>query len=145
MRVNSRRKGKVGERAWRDQLRARGWSAKRGQQHDGLEGRDVVCPDLPRYHWEVKFTKSVPLKIYDYLEQAQDDAEEGQIPVAAAKRVERGMNCDWVCVLWAEDLLALVKELEELRAAKPKKRRAARKESLPVDEPGQQYLFGASA
>jgi hypothetical protein len=33
--MNSREKGKRGERAWRDELRAAGYDARRGQQFSG--------------------------------------------------------------------------------------------------------------
>jgi len=46
--MNSREKGKVGERAWRDWLREQGYlKAYRGAQYCGLRGNaDVVCPEL---------------------------------------------------------------------------------------------------
>jgi len=53
--VNSREKGKRGERQWRDELRANGYAARRGQQFAGsAESPDVVCDSLPWIHFEVK-------------------------------------------------------------------------------------------
>ncbi len=47
-RVNSRQKGARGERQWRDELRAHGFQARRGQQFSGPpESPDVVCDSLP--------------------------------------------------------------------------------------------------
>jgi Holliday junction resolvase len=46
--MNSREKGKRGERQWRDELRAQGFAARRGQQFSGSpDSPDVVCDDLP--------------------------------------------------------------------------------------------------
>jgi hypothetical protein len=43
--MNSSQKGKRGERAWRDELIAHGYSARRGQQFSGTpDSPDVVCP-----------------------------------------------------------------------------------------------------
>lgn len=54
-RKNSRAKGVRGELAWRDELRAMGFCAERGQQHaGGRDSPDVRCPDLPNIHFEVK-------------------------------------------------------------------------------------------
>ena len=54
-RVNSRRKGARGERQWRDELRANGYCARRGQQFCGsAESPDVICDSLPWIHFEVK-------------------------------------------------------------------------------------------
>jgi hypothetical protein len=45
-RVNSRQKGARGERQWRDELRADGYEARRGQQFCGsAESPDVVCDE----------------------------------------------------------------------------------------------------
>jgi hypothetical protein len=70
--MNSREKGKRGERQWRDELRAHGFAARRGQQFSGLaESPDVVCPDLPWAHFEVKLAER--LDLYAALEQARRD------------------------------------------------------------------------
>jgi hypothetical protein len=48
MPLNSRTKGKVGERELRDKIREHGFDAFRGQQYCGLRGNgDVVSPELP--------------------------------------------------------------------------------------------------
>lgn len=45
--INSRQKGKRGERLWRDQLREQGFTARRGQQYaGGIESPDVICEEL---------------------------------------------------------------------------------------------------
>jgi hypothetical protein len=70
--VNSREKGKRGERQWRDELRANGYAARRGQQFSGSpDSPDVVCDSLPWIHFEVKAVER--LNIEDAMEQARRD------------------------------------------------------------------------
>jgi hypothetical protein len=88
--MNSRNKGRRGERAWRDELRLRGYDARRGQQFaGGAESPDVVCPALPRFHFEVKHVER--LNIHDAMAQARRDcgrvAPGGhKVPLVAHKR-----------------------------------------------------------
>jgi hypothetical protein len=71
--MNSREKGKRGERQWRDELRANGYAARRGQQFSGsAESPDVVCESLPWIHFEVKAVER--LNIEEAMEQARRDA-----------------------------------------------------------------------
>jgi hypothetical protein len=70
--VNSREKGKRGERAWRDELRANGYMARRGQQFAGSpDSPDVVCEELSWLHFEVKAVER--LNIEEAMEQARRD------------------------------------------------------------------------
>ena len=70
--INSRQKGARGERQWRDELRANGFQARRGQQFSGSpDSPDVISDDLPWLHFEVKAVEH--LNIYDAIEQAQRD------------------------------------------------------------------------
>ena len=72
-RLNSRRKGARGERQWRDELRANGYMARRGQQFSGSpDSPDVVCEDLSWIHFEVKAVER--LNIEDAMDQARRDA-----------------------------------------------------------------------
>jgi len=60
--LNSRNKGKRGERQWRDELRENGYPARRGQQFSGSpDSPDVICDGLPWAHFEVKFVKQLNL------------------------------------------------------------------------------------
>jgi Holliday junction resolvase len=60
--MNSRAKGARGERQWRDQLRAEGYTAKRGQQFaGGQDSPDVICEELKELHQEVKFVQNLNL------------------------------------------------------------------------------------
>ena len=69
--MNIRTKGKVGERAWRDWLREQGLSQSASrQQFCGLRGNaDVVCPETPEIHYEVK--RGERIDVYGAVEQAQ--------------------------------------------------------------------------
>ena len=70
--MNSREKGKRGERQWRDELRAHGFQARRGQQFSGSpDSPDVVCEELAWLHFEVKAVER--LNIEDAMDQARRD------------------------------------------------------------------------
>lgn len=104
--MNSREKGKRGERQWRDELRAQGYAARRGQQFSGSpDSPDVVCSDLDWIHFEVKAVER--LNIEEAMEQARRDArtgmgngksEMGKVPVLAHRRSYRA----WLVTMEAE-------------------------------------------
>lgn len=95
--MNSSQKGKRGERAWRDELIANNYNARRGQQFSGSsESPDVLCPDLPEFHFEVKTVER--LNINDAIAQSVGDAGE-KIAVVAHKR-NRG---EWLVTMRASD------------------------------------------
>ena len=74
--MNSREKGKRGERQWRDELRAHGYTARRGQQYSGSpESPDVICDELDWLHFEVKAVER--LNIEDAMDQARRDSRSG--------------------------------------------------------------------
>lgn len=106
--INSRTKGKVGERCWRDFLRQNGYTdARRGQQFSGSnESPDVVCPSLSWLHAEVKRVHA--FQGYDWLNQATEDASPGQIPYVAWRR----NHTRWVVLLYAEDFIRLIHKAE---------------------------------
>jgi Holliday junction resolvase len=104
--MNSRAKGCRGEREWRDQLREAGFEARRGQQFSGgNESPDVVCPDLPSIHWEVKRVEAG--NPYNWYDQAFTDAA-GKTPVVAHKRNGR----KWLVILSADDFLNIIKKTD---------------------------------
>jgi hypothetical protein len=110
--MNSCQKGKRGERAWRDELVAHGYSARRGQQFSGSpDSPDVVCPDLPGFHFEVKTVEH--LNLAKAMAQAVADAGE-KIPIVAHKR-NRG---DWLVTLRASDWFKMLAEAKPADAAK---------------------------
>jgi Holliday junction resolvase len=103
----SRRKGKVGEREWRDQLRAQGFEANRGQQFSGsCESPDVVCHSLPSVHFEVKRVEGGTNKVYDWVAQAQEDADGKKLPVVA----HRQNNREWLVVMPAETFFQIIRQ-----------------------------------
>ena len=104
--MNSREKGKRGERQWRDELRANGYCARRGQQFSGSpESPDVVCDDLPWIHFEVKAVEKLNIEVA--MEQGRADAaretsksniHHPKIPVVAHRRSFR----PWLVTMEAE-------------------------------------------
>lgn len=123
--INSRDKGKRGELAWRDVLRAAGWpAAERGQQRAGGADAPDVRGGPPGVHWEVKFVEA--LQARKALEQATRDSGSGRpeivegrhfsdfpspVPVVAWKT----SRAPWVCILHAADLLRLLRVVEVAR------------------------------
>lgn len=103
--INSRDKGKRGERAWRDQLRDAGFlKSYRGQQFSGTEtSADVVCPELPSLHFEVKYTEK--FNAYDAIWQSTRDSGI-KTPIVAHKR----NNAEWLIVMRAADWFNFVKD-----------------------------------
>jgi Holliday junction resolvase len=103
--TNSRQKGARGEREWRDQLRAAGYTARRGQQFSGgTDSPDVICDELGTViHFEVKRVES--LNVHRAMEQADNDAD-GKIPVVAHKRNGDG----WLVTMPAAAFFELLKE-----------------------------------
>jgi Holliday junction resolvase len=105
--TNSRQKGKRGERAWRDELRDAGFiKAHRGQQYSGSsDSPDVVCPELPQFHFEVKYTQR--LDLYGAVLQAVTDTKGTEkIPIVAHKK----NNSEWLVVMQAGKFFTLVKD-----------------------------------
>jgi len=97
------------ERLWRDQLREAGFlKAFRGQQYCGAAGNaDVVCPELPSFHFEVKGVQN--LNVLNAVKQAINDAGE-KTPVVAHKKNGE----PWLVTMLAADWLDLVKESDRV-------------------------------
>ena len=101
--MNSREKGKAGEREAAAFLTLNGLPARRGCQFSGSpDSPDVVCPLLPGVHLEVKRCERTDLE--GWLAQATADAG-GKLPVV----IHRKNNGTWIGILRAEDLLALLR------------------------------------
>jgi Holliday junction resolvase len=111
--MNSREKGKRGERQWRDELRAEGFHARRGQQFaGGADSPDVVCEELRGFHFEVKAVER--LNIEEAMEQARNDArgqrpevggQQDKMPVVAHRRKHRR----WLVTMKAETFFRLLR------------------------------------
>jgi Holliday junction resolvase len=94
--MNSRDKGKRGERLWRDELRAQGYAARRGQQFCGSpDSPDVICEQLRWIHFEVKAVEK--LNIWDAMDQAHSECGQA-VPIVAHKRNFRS----WLVTMEAE-------------------------------------------
>jgi hypothetical protein len=110
--MNSRAKGKRGEREAASFLTDEGFPARRGCQFAGSpDSPDILCAALDRIHFEVKRTQRTDL--YGWLAQAKADAGR-KLPVVLHRR----NDAQWVAVLDARDFLALVRETNLPRAGR---------------------------
>lgn len=82
--MNSRNKGKVGEREWAEWLRKHGLEARRGQQHAGGPDSPDVVGGFVGTHCEVKRREA--LNIHAAIDQAKTEAPEGSVPYVAHRR-----------------------------------------------------------
>lgn len=102
--VNSRDKGKRGERLFAEALRLLGFSARRGVQFSGSPDSPDVVTNIEGVHFEVKHVEA--LNIWGALSQAEKDAG-GAIPVVAFKR----NRTPWYLALPLEDLLEFSEQI----------------------------------
>ena len=101
--MNSRDKGKRGERQWRDELRENGYPARRGQQFSGSpDSPDVICDGLPWAHFEVKLVEHLNLSAA--MAQARKDAGGKAAFVAHRKNY-----WPWVVTMEAERFYRLLR------------------------------------
>lgn len=99
--INSRNKGKVGERELAKILSEMfGVECRRGQQYSGVEGRDVI--GLPGVHIECKRVER--LNIMNAIEQAKRDAAFDHVPAV----FHRSDRKPWLVTVALDDLLAFV-------------------------------------
>lgn len=108
MAINSRAKGCVGERELAEYLRARGHSARRGQQFSGGGDSPDVVSSIVGVHFEVKRVEAG--NPYIWLAQAVRDAGK-KTPIVAHRRNRQ----DWIAVMRLDDLMAMIEELQLLR------------------------------
>ncbi len=110
--MNSREKGKRGERRWRDVLREAGFlKAHRGVQYaGGTDSPDVACPELPGIHFEVKAVEA--LNIWRAMDQSIRDAGVRKTPVVAHTRNHSG----WLVTMRADDWLTLIRQSDHVVA-----------------------------
>src|SRR5438105_14068898 len=106
--MNSREKGKRGEREFRDVLREAGYcKAHRWVQYQGgVDSTDVNCPELPEIQFEVKRCQHGSL--YVWINQAEADAKPNQFRVVAHKK----NNAAWLAILPMSDFLEIVRRSE---------------------------------
>lgn len=102
--MNSRAKGARGERLWRDELRAQGFTARRGQQFaGGPDSPDVICEELSNLHMEVKRVQN--LNLDKACEQAERDSRGKPWIVASRKN-----NKPWKVTMSSETFFKLLRE-----------------------------------
>lgn len=110
MPINSKDKGKRGERMWRDVCRANGFDkVRRTAQYCGNTGDASDCVGLHNIHQEVKFVENLNVrKAYEQAEHDAKQANNGDIPIVAWKK----SNQKWLVVMSADDWFKLYKESE---------------------------------
>lgn len=119
-RVNSRQKGKRIELKAVHFLRSLGYSAdtKRGQQHrGGDDSPDIICPDLPGIHFEVKGDRSIGLgtkALDEAYRQAHADADDDQVPVVLWWQHRAGWRLTWWTVPVPDTLVTAIPTRELL-------------------------------
>ena len=100
--INSNRKGKVGELEFVHWLLDRGHYAERGVQYKGSSDSPDVITDLKNIHFEVKRTER--LSLYEAFAQADRDAGEDKIPVVMHRRNRQ----PWLAIMDASHFLRMV-------------------------------------
>jgi hypothetical protein len=107
--MNSRQKGKIGEREFAALLREHGYDARRGQQFSGSpDSPDVVSDALAWLHFEVKRVQN--LNLSDACVQASGDC--GGKPWVVAHRRN---HAPWLITMRAEFFFNLIREFEPPR------------------------------
>lgn len=104
MTINSKQKGKAGEREIAKLLREHGYDARRSQQYCGANG-DADVIGLPGIHIESKRTER--LNLSDAMSQAISDSKENIPTVWHRKNHE-----EWLVTMRAKDWLSLYKDWE---------------------------------
>lgn len=106
--MNSRNKGKVGERELAKKLQEYGFDTRRGQQYCGIEGNaDVVGID--GLHIECKRAEQVRDEVF--LKQAEHDARTGEIPVVMYRRNHE----EWKVIIRLENFMPIYKSFLQNR------------------------------
>jgi len=105
--VNSRTKGKVGEReAARLISETFGVGARRGQQFSGSNESPDVVTDIEGVHFEIKRVEK--LNLYEAVEQAVRDAG-GDTPVVLHRRDRK----EWLLTIRWADIKDLVRKINK--------------------------------
>ena len=120
--MNSRQKGKVGEREFASLLREHGFDARRGQQFSGSpDSPDVVSDALAWLHVEVKRVQN--LNLAAACAQAEGDqtgsgltgAKPGRTKKLAWVVAHRRNHASWLITMRAEFFFDLIREFEPAR------------------------------
>lgn len=101
--INSNKKGKVGEREWAKLCREHGFEdARRSQQYAGINN-DADIVGLPGLHVEVKRVER--LNVSNAIGQAERDKADDEIPIVAHRKNRE----DWLITMTADDWFKLYK------------------------------------
>ena len=115
--MNSRQKGKVGEREFAALLREHGYDARRGQQFSGSpDSPDVVSDALAWLHFEIKRVQN--LNLTDACVQAERDQTGSGLNAAGAAKpkklawvvAHRRNHAPWLITMRAEFFFDLIRE-----------------------------------
>ncbi len=107
--MNSRNKGKVGEREFASLLREHGFDARRGQQFSGSpDSPDVVSDALAWLHVEVKRVQN--LNLTDACVQAEgDQTKSGRTKKLAWVVAHRKNHAPWLITMKADTFVKLLR------------------------------------
>ena len=105
MAINSKTKGRVGERELATILRGYGYETRRGQQFSGKNG-DADVVGLPGIHIECKRVER--LNLQDAFDQSKRDARDGEFPTVFHRR----NHCEWLVTMRLVDFIELYTEWE---------------------------------
>ena len=97
--MNSRDKGKRGERELAKVLRENGYDCRRGQQYSGANG-DADVIGLTGIHIECKRVEK--LNIYDAMYQSIRDARDWEIPVVMHRKNKKPWLVTMLLVDWLD-------------------------------------------
>ena len=121
--MNSRQKGKVGEREFAALLREHGYDARRGQQFSGSpDSPDVVSDALAWLHFEIKRVQN--LNLTDACVQAERDQTGSGLNAAGAAKpkklawvvAHRRNHAPWLITMRAEFFFDLIREYQPAEA-----------------------------
>ena len=120
--MNSRRKGKVGEREFASLLREHGFDARRGQQFaGGVDSPDVVSDALAWLHVEIKRVQN--LNLTDACVQAEGDSQ-GKPWIVAHRR----NHAPWLITMRAETFFDFLRGELPLQGNAPVAQRSEQEE-----------------
>lgn len=113
--VNGKQKGSVGERALAKEFRRLGYeNAYRTQQFCGTAGDADVSGVSELLHIESKVYDNGHGKTYEWLEQAQRDAREGEIPIVCHKRQSKKVRGKpWLVTMTLDNFVQMFRAFEK--------------------------------
>lgn len=98
--MNSRQKGKAGERELSKKLNEYGFDTRRSQQYCGANG-DADVIGIPGIHIECK--RNERLNLYEAMNQAINDAKDGDKPMV----FHRKNRTPWLVTMRLEDFVEI--------------------------------------